>query len=66
MLEIDDLDAPLIGAFLDHLEHERGNTDPHPQRAAGSDPLAVQIRRAQAPRARRHDPARPRDPGQAL
>jgi integrase/recombinase XerD len=25
-LDIDDLPAPLIGAFLDHLEHERGNT----------------------------------------
>lgn len=25
-LDIDDLDAPLIGAFLTHLEHERGNT----------------------------------------
>jgi integrase/recombinase XerD len=24
-LEIEDLDAPLIAAFLDHLEHERGN-----------------------------------------
>jgi len=24
-LDIDDLDAPLIGAFLDHLEHDRGN-----------------------------------------
>jgi len=24
-LDIDDLDAPLIGAFLDHLEHERNN-----------------------------------------
>jgi site-specific recombinase XerD len=24
-LDINDLDAPLIGAFLDHLEHERGN-----------------------------------------
>ena len=24
-LDIDDLDAPLIGAFLDHLEHEREN-----------------------------------------
>jgi len=24
-LDLDDLDAPLIGAFLDHLEHERGN-----------------------------------------
>lgn len=24
-LELEDLDAPLISAFLDHLEHERGN-----------------------------------------
>ncbi|MBN2871900.1 MAG: site-specific integrase [Halothiobacillaceae bacterium] len=24
-LDIDDLDAPLVGAFLDHLEHERQN-----------------------------------------
>jgi integrase/recombinase XerD len=24
-LDIDDLEAPLIGTFLDHLEHERGN-----------------------------------------
>lgn len=25
-LDIDDLDAPLVGAFLDHLEHNRGNS----------------------------------------
>jgi integrase/recombinase XerD len=25
-LDIADLDAPLIGSFLDHLEHERGNS----------------------------------------
>ena len=25
-LEFSDLDAPLIGAFLHHLEHDRGNT----------------------------------------
>jgi site-specific recombinase XerD len=25
-LEFEDLDAPLIAAFLDHLEHQRGNT----------------------------------------
>lgn len=25
-LDVSDLGAPLIGAFLDHLEHERGNT----------------------------------------
>jgi integrase/recombinase XerD len=26
LLDFDDLDAPLIGAFLDHLEHARGNS----------------------------------------
>jgi site-specific recombinase XerD len=26
VLDIDELDAPLIAAFLDHLEHQRGNT----------------------------------------
>jgi integrase/recombinase XerD len=25
-LALDDLDAELVGAFLDHLEHERGNS----------------------------------------
>jgi site-specific recombinase XerD len=25
-LDVDDLDAPLIGAFLSHLEHDRGNS----------------------------------------
>ena len=25
-LDLDDLDAPLIGAFLNHLEHDRGNS----------------------------------------
>jgi integrase/recombinase XerD len=25
-LDIDDLDAPLIGSFLNHLEHQRGNS----------------------------------------
>jgi site-specific recombinase XerD len=27
-LDIDELDAPLIGSFLNHLEHERGNSIP--------------------------------------
>jgi integrase/recombinase XerD len=40
-LDIDDLDAALIGAFLNHLEHDRGNSHPDPKRAAGSDPLAL-------------------------
>jgi integrase/recombinase XerD len=51
-LDIDDLDAPLIGAFLTHLEHERGNTartrnarfgaDRHHHRAAADRPGPVQ------------------------
>ena len=31
-LDIDDLDAPLIGSFLKHLEHDRGNS-PRPRNA---------------------------------
>ena len=34
-LDLGDLDAPLIGAFLDHLEHERGNS---PQPATPGSP----------------------------
>src|SRR5262249_23396502 len=32
-LDLADLDAPLIGTFLDHLQHDRGNTvrTPHPR-----------------------------------
>ena len=51
-LDIGDLDAPLIAAFLDHLENERGNSVTHPQRPAGGDPLAVPLRRAPTPRTR--------------
>src|SRR5208283_1664408 len=45
-LDIDDLDALLIGAFLDDLEHQRKNgarTSAHPQRSACRDPLTVPI-----------------------
>jgi integrase/recombinase XerD len=40
-LEIEDLDAPLITAFLDHLEHDRGNS---PRTRAGGDRTAVRAR----------------------
>ena len=40
-------------------------THPHPQHPAGRDPLALPLRRAQTPRARRHDPTRAGDPHQA-
>ena len=63
-LQVDDLDAradhrvpglPRARARQQHLD---------PQRAAGGDPLAVSLRRAQAPRARRHDRPRAGDPAQ--
>ena len=65
-LDLDDLDAPLIGAFLDHLEHERHNSVRHPQRTTRGDPLAVPLRRATPPRAFSAHPTGARDPTQAL
>jgi len=44
-----DLDAELIGAFLDHLEHERANSTSTRNARLGGGPLVVQLRRAQAP-----------------
>jgi site-specific recombinase XerD len=41
-LDIDDLDAPLVAAFLGHLETERQNT-PRTRNPARSDPLAVRL-----------------------
>ena len=55
-LDIDDLDAPLIGAFLTHLEEDRGNS-PDPQRQARGDPLLLPVRGARTPRTRAHDRA---------
>ena len=43
-LRLDDLDARLVGAFLEHLRNDRHNSA-HPQRAARRDPLAVPLRR---------------------
>ena len=45
-LDIDDLDAPLIGAFLDPPRTRPRQQRPHPQRPPGRDPLAVPLRRA--------------------
>ena len=64
-LDLADLDAGLIAAFLDHLEHERGNTRADPQRPPRGDPLAVPLRRLRQPEHAAADPARPRDPRQA-
>lgn len=34
-LDFAELNADLIGSFLDHLETKRGNSPPHPQRSPG-------------------------------
>jgi len=65
-LDLNDLDAPLIGAFLDHLERDRGQQSPDPQRPARRDLLAVPLRSAAPPRARRGDRPRPGHPAQAI
>jgi integrase/recombinase XerD len=48
-LDIDDLDAPLIGAFLTHLEHDRGNSARTRNARLGGDPLALAVHGATAP-----------------
>ena len=64
-LDIADLDAPLISAFLDHLEQRAGQHHPQPQRPAGRDPLPVRLRGAAPSRARRRHRPGPGDPAQA-
>ena len=44
-----DLDAPLIGAFLDHLETDRGNSVRTRNARLGRDPLPVPLRRTAHP-----------------
>ena len=46
-LSLADLDAALIGAFLQHLEDAAGERKRHPQRPPGRGPLPVQVRRPQ-------------------
>ena len=65
-LEIEDLNAPLIGAFFEHVAARSRQQFPHPQPAAGGDPLAVPLRITQTPRARGDDHAGGRDPCQAI
>ena len=47
-LDVGDIDAPLVAAFLTHLETERGQQRVHPQRPAHRDPLALPLRRPAA------------------
>ena len=64
-LDLDDLDAPLIGAFLAHLEADTRQQHPDPQRPPRSDPLVLPLLRARAPRALAHDRQGDGDPDQA-
>ena len=53
-LDIAELDAPLIAAFLDHLERDRHNSAAtRNNRLVSRDPLAVRLPGAAPPRARR-------------
>ena len=56
-LLITDLDAPLIGDFLDHLEHDRGNSPRTRNARLAVDQLPVLLRGPAPPRGRRRDPA---------
>jgi hypothetical protein len=65
-LDFADLDARLIGAFLDHLETGRGNSTRTRKCPAGGHPLAVPLRRAAPSRRRRGQRAGAGDPTQTL
>ena len=64
-LGLADLDAPMITAFLEHLQTDQGKQRPDPQRPPGRHPLLLRLRRPAPSRARRADPARPGHPRQA-
>lgn len=65
-LEITDLDAPLIGAFLDHLETERGNGVRTRNARLAAVHALFRFRRPATPRPRRRHPASPGNPAQAF
>lgn len=55
-LDIDDLDAPLIGAFLKHLEEDRGNSPGHATPASGRSTPSTGSRRWSIPSTRTRSP----------
>ena len=70
-LDIDDLDAPMIGAVLDHLEGHRKNGvrqkwRANPQCPACRDPFTVPLCRPAASRTCRHHRTGSGDPAEAL
>ena len=64
-LTLDDLDAPVILAFLDHLEENRGNSVQSPQCASDRRPLLRPLRGVTNAGVARPDIPRPRDSPQA-
>jgi hypothetical protein len=64
-LAVQDLDAPLIGEFLNHLEPSAATVSA-PATPPRGDPLAVPLRRHATPRTRRHDPASAGHPTQTV
>ena len=64
-LSLADLDATLIGAFLQHLEERAGERQRHPERPAGRHPLPVPLRGPAGTRARRRDQPGPGHPAPA-
>ena len=65
-LEWDELDEPVIAAFLEHLETERHNSATDAEPPPHRDQIPVLLRRCPAPRARRRDRAGAQHPSQAL
>ena len=65
-LDLDDLDAPLIAAFLDHLEHERGNSVRTRNARLAAIHSLFRYAALRHPEHAAADPARARDPAQAL
>ena len=65
-LDIADLDAALIGAFLEPPRNRPRQQRPHPQRPPGRHPLPVPLRRAAPPRGRRGHRTGAGDPTQTL
>ena len=63
-LTFDDLDAAVIGAFLDHLEHQRGASIASRNTRLAARALVLRLRGAAPPRERGAHRPRPGDPAE--
>lgn len=64
-LAVQDLDRHLVLAYLDHLEHERGNAIPHPQCPADGGAVIFPACGLERSGINRHCPTDPGHPHQA-